>query len=149
MEEEDAQVRAGKGIVLEREKWQAKGKALPAEMATTGTQTNHLPAEKKAQVEEWAQAETARVVEGKDRESKGTKVEEEEDVVMMGQVTADTRWQLWEALSEYEDGGRGSGSGPPATKEQAAQRLAVVEPAGKSKSQPAKTSICWTQLSCL
>jgi len=40
--EKEVQVKAGKAVSAERKKWQAKGKAVPVEMVTTATQTNHI-----------------------------------------------------------------------------------------------------------
>ncbi|KAF8418289.1 hypothetical protein EV426DRAFT_700489 [Tirmania nivea] len=112
--------RSRKIVVSERKKWQAKDKALPVEMVSVGTQSDHFAGEiRKAQVEVAVQTEA-------EIEKKG--VEDSEDVEM-----AD-RSNMYEDLSGYEDEDEAPVVAPPTTKKQAAPR-----PAAKAgKSRPAK-----------
>ena len=71
--EKEIQVRAGKVVALERKKWQAKGKALPIEVTTSASQTDHAPAEEKK--EEGAQTEVEKHRKGEKRKG--------------------ARWSLW------------------------------------------------------
>ncbi|KAF8426713.1 hypothetical protein EV426DRAFT_702322 [Tirmania nivea] len=108
--------RSRKIVVSERKKWQAKGKALPVEMVSVGTQSDHYAGEiRKAQVEVAVQTEA-------EIEKKG--VEDSEDVEM-----AD-RSNMYEDLSGYEDEDEAPVVPPPTTKKQAAPRPAAK--AGKS-----------------
>ncbi|KAF8427026.1 hypothetical protein EV426DRAFT_707267 [Tirmania nivea] len=113
--------RSRKIVVSERKKWQAKGKALPVETVSVGTQSDHFAGEiGKAQVEVAVQTE-AEIEKG---------VEDSEDVEM-----AD-RSNMYEDLSGYEDEDEDEAPvvAPPTTKKQAAPR-----PAAKAgKSRPAK-----------
>ncbi|KAF8424371.1 hypothetical protein EV426DRAFT_716989 [Tirmania nivea] len=89
MAEKEVGDRSRKIVVSERKKWQAKDKALPVEMVSVGTQSNHFAGEiRKAQVEVAVQTEA-------EIEKKG--VEDSEDVEM-----AD-RSNMYEDLSGYED----------------------------------------------
>ncbi|KAF8415993.1 hypothetical protein EV426DRAFT_687979 [Tirmania nivea] len=119
--------RSRKIVVSKRKKWQAKDKALPVEMVSVGTQSDHFAGEiRKAQVEVAVQTEA-------EIEKKG--VEDSEDVEM-----AD-RSNMYEDLSGYEDEDEAPVVAPPTTKKQAAPRPAAK--AGKSrpaKIPPQKTS---------
>ncbi|KAF8418443.1 hypothetical protein EV426DRAFT_577613 [Tirmania nivea] len=120
MAEKEVGDRSRKIVVSERKKWQAKDKALPVEMVSVGTQSDHFAEEiRKAQVEVAVQTEV-------EIEKKG--VEDSEDVEM-----AD-RSNMYEDLSRYEDEDEAPVVAPPTTKKQAAPR-----PAAKAgKSRPAK-----------
>ncbi|KAF8428727.1 hypothetical protein EV426DRAFT_711405 [Tirmania nivea] len=112
--------RSRKIVVSERKKWQAKGKALPVEMVSVGTESDHFAGEiGKAQLEVVVQTEA-------EIEKKG--VEDSKDVEM-----AD-RSNVYEDLSGYEDEDEAPVVAPPTTKKQA-----VPRPAAKAgKSRPAK-----------
>ena len=155
-------MKAGKAVLAERKKWQAKGKALPVEMVPNATQTQPeeevvkpTPAmaevsiktvemrqeengtQREAEVEELGEA--MRRKKNKNRNKDKGKIERrDEDTVMkdgFGGSNTD-RYREYEGLSSYEEEDETLMVVPPATKKQTAQLSAAK--AGK-KSRPAKT----------
>jgi len=132
--EKEAQVKAGKAVSAERKKWQAKGKALPVEMVTTATQTDHIQEPTVVQVDDSTQTEVAL------RERKGKeRAKDSEDTVMKdGSNKSDTDREMYEDLSGYEDENEALVAAPLATKKKQAAPRSAARPAGK-RSRPAKT----------
>jgi len=127
--EKEAQVKVVKAVSAEGKKWQTTGKALPVEMVTIATQTDHIQ-EPTVQVDDGTQ---------KELEKRKGRAKVSEDMVMKdGSNNSDTFREMYEDLSGYEDEDEAVVAAPPATKKQAALRSAA-KPAGK-RSQPAKTT---------
>jgi len=131
--EKEAQVKAGKVVSAERKQWQAKGKALPVETVTIATKTYHIQEPTVAQSGEGTQTEVVleelekAIKRKRERKGKGRAKDTEDTVMKGGSDNSDSYREMYEALV----------AAPPATKKQAAPRLAA-KPAGK-RSRPAKT----------
>ena len=127
--EKEAQVKAGQAVAAELRNWQANGKTLPVETATSATQTDHMKEKVEViQVDEGMQTET---VETKTAEAEEAKQMETVEVVRQeeGNMEMTNRSDLFEDLSKYEEEDE-------IEKTQAAPRPAAK--AGK-KSRPAKS----------
>ena len=110
----EVQSRAEKMVAAERKRRQSKGKALPVEMATSASQTDHTAV---VLLEVGVQTEEVKVevAQGTDKATQGT---DNEDVVMKDrhEVTELEEWQPYEDLSSYEEEDIARVAAPPATK---------------------------------
>jgi len=130
-------------VSAERKKWQAKGKALPVEIVTIATQTDHIQEPTVVQVDGSTQTEVAleqleKAMERKRKRKGKERAKDSVDTVMKdGSNNSEIDREMFEDLSGYEDEDEALVAAPPATKKQAAPRSAA-RPAGK-RSRPAKT----------
>jgi len=128
-------------VSAERKKWQAKGKALPAEMVTIATQTDHIQEPTVVQVEDGTQTKVAleqleKAMERK-REKKGKgRAKDSEDTVMKDESdNSDSYREMYEDLSGYEDEDEALVAAPLATKKQAAH-IQQQDRLGSDPDQP-------------
>ncbi|KAF8421807.1 hypothetical protein EV426DRAFT_643630 [Tirmania nivea] len=136
--EKEIQVRAEKLVVVERKKWQAKGKARSIETMSVGTQVGHFLEERRLQVEVVVQTEEEVMAQtGRQNEEGGggTRL----DVIVEDAIIKNSL-DLYDDLSRYEDEGveerlvEGRVASPVTSRQKATKRPQVAK--NKKTSYP-------------
>jgi len=119
-------------------------KALPVEMVTAATQTNHFQEPTVVQVDDGTQTEVGlgelekAMKKMRERKGEGSAKDSEDTEMKDRSYNSDSYREMYEDLSGYEDEDVALVSAPPATNKKQAALHSAAKPAGK-RSRPAKT----------